>query len=114
MHNNSEITKVEQLLKDSDITKPLVNYVHIAFMLGYEKQKKNLNASRVIGLTQNQISITTLFNVAYVEARSDYSKDNYCQACGAKMEEEQILSRAALNNLIVGAEIVEVREIHLG
>lgn len=40
MPNNSEITKVEQLLKDSDITKPLVNYVHIAFMLGYEKAKE--------------------------------------------------------------------------
>lgn len=40
MHNNSEITKVEQLLKDSDITKPLVNYEHIAFMLGYEKAKE--------------------------------------------------------------------------
>lgn len=89
MHNNSEITKVEQLLKDSDITKPLVNYVHIAFMLGYEKAKEKFErkqghwkdgACSICG----ESAATDVYSSSIME-----EEQKYCWNCGAIMEEKE-------------------------
>lgn len=90
MHNNSEITKVEQLLKDSDITKPLVNYVHIAFMLGYEKAKGKFEREQGHWIELEPDKYNNFIQCSVCGGKFGlYSKDNYCQACGAIMEEKK-------------------------
>lgn len=89
MPNNSEITKVEQLLKDSDITKPLVNYVHIAFMLGYEKAKEKFERKQGHWEKGN---CSVCGESAATDGHFDFiaeEEQKYCWNCGAIMEEKK-------------------------
>ena len=89
MYNNSEITKVEQILKDSDITKPLANYVHIAFMLGYEKAKGKFE--RKHGHWKNGCC-TVCGESAATDSHFDFIPEEaqkYCWNCGSRMQKEE-------------------------